>query len=152
MPTFKIRDLIVTVEPGSAGARPLERHRTVAEAHAEVPTGPGAPGYFACGASPEPDVVIGVSPHEVIEDASAEELLLLKKQLQDLLTLVERRENELGQGTGKAVPDPSQKDLKGWESRLSKALTGVRSMMAKRSKAAKKAKKSRAKKAGRSRK
>ena len=147
MATFKIRDLMVTLEPGGRGATAQERHRTLAQACAELPTGPGAAGYFACGASPEPDLMIGVSPTDAIEDATAEQLLLLKKQLQDLLAQVERRETELGTGTGTPSPEPTGKDLKGWESRLSKALAGVRSMIAKRAKAASKgAKKKSAKK------
>jgi hypothetical protein len=147
MATFKIRDLMVTLEPGGRGATAQERHRTLAQACAELPTGPGAAGYFACGASPEPDFMIGANPTGAAEGATAQERLLLKKQLQDLLAQVEPRETELGTGTGTPSSEPTGKDLKGWESGLSKALARVRSMIAKRAKAASKgAKKKGAKK------
>jgi hypothetical protein len=133
MATFKIRDLMVTLDAAGRGALAPERHRTVAQAHPEVPTGPGAPEYVACGGSPEL-IVVGRTPGGLIDEAGAEELLLLKKQLEELLRQVERREGTLGQGEPESR-ERTLRDLKGLERRLAKALAGVRSMIAKRSKA-----------------
>jgi hypothetical protein len=92
MATFKIRDLMVSLDPEGRRAVPEQRHHNLIQA--EVPcacTGTVDPG--GCPHSYD-IVVVGGSPGSAIEKAPRDALPRLRHQLEVLLAQVKRRQGE----------------------------------------------------------
>lgn len=132
MATFKIRDLVVSLEPGWCGATPERPHPEVPSAGPGHDDG-GAPQVESCKASsPGCRVVnppICVASHLVmdIDCVSPNELAVLKSQLTAALKVVARREEELGKG---AAEPTNPAEIEALEAKLSEALQELRSKKA----------------------
>jgi len=154
MPKFRILDLTVAFGPtppagdqpaadaGAPGANPLAKLFVCPESTTRPPTPMHVAVAINCVASitatrpPTEMTVVGHCPESgtrpptpmpVVDSMSAAELELLKRQLEEVMQQVDRREEQLRQGADSAARPPQTLDeVKELEGRLDEALAELR--------------------------